>query len=94
MIQKRYEFIKTPLPSTNTAIRKLKALPAAAHLLSLLYKSIVRPILLYCLSHVFIMPTASRKNKLTRITHHASKIIGLPTSNLSDLKPSRTEHAI
>ena len=68
-----------------SAIRKLKALSVAPQFLLLLYKSIVQPVILYCSTCFYNMLTTSNKNTLTRITHHASKIIGLPTPNLSDL---------
>ena len=67
------------------AIRKLRALSVAPHLLLLLYQSILQPILLYCSPCFYNMLTVSNRNKLIRITHRASKIIGLPTPNLSDL---------
>jgi len=66
-------------------IRKLKSLSVAPHLLMLLYKSIIQPVLLYCSICYFDILTVTNKNKLTRITKNASKIIGLPTPNLSDL---------
>ena len=68
-----------------SAIRKLKGLYVAPHLLLLLYQSIVQPILLYCSTCFFTMLSVTNQVKLTRITNTAAKIIGLPTPNLTDL---------
>ena len=67
------------------AIRKLKGLYVAPHLLLLLYQSIVQPILLYCSICFFNMLTVKNRVKLTRVTNIAAKLIGLPTPTLSEL---------
>ena len=61
------------------AIRKLKGLYVAPHLLLLLYKCIVQPILLYCSTCFFNMLTVKNRVILTRVTNIAAKLIGLPT---------------
>ncbi len=66
-------------------IRKLHALSVAPHLLSLLYTSIIQPILLYCSPGFSNMLSISNRNKLTKITHIASKIINHPTPILTEL---------
>lgn len=85
----RYNKLKFDQHTTHTfkrcqqrlsAIRKLKSLLVAPHLLLLLYKSIIQPILLYCSICYFNILTVTNKNKFTRITKNASKIIGLPPS--------------
>ena len=68
-----------------SAIRKLKGLYVAPHLLLLLYQSIIQPILLYCSTCFFTMLSVTNRAKLTRITNTAAKIIGLPTPNLTEL---------
>ena len=68
-----------------SAIRKLKGLYVAPHLLLLLYQSIIQPILLYCSTCFFTMLSVTNLAKLTRITKTAAKIIGLPTPNLTEL---------
>lgn len=78
-------------------IRKLRALSVAPHLLSLLYSSIIQPILLYCSPCFYNMLSTKNRNKLTKITHTASKIIHHPTSNLTDLNlkaVTRLAHSI
>ena len=80
-----------------SAVRKLKGLHVAPHLLLLLYISIVQPILLYCSTCFFNMLTVKKRNKLTQITNTATKIIGLPTPNLQELNTkaiTRIAHAI
>lgn len=66
-------------------IRKLRSLSVTPHLLLLLYKSIMQPILLYCLPCFFNLLTLVTKTKLFSITHIASKIISLLTPQLSDM---------
>ena len=69
-------------------IRKLHALSVAPHLLSLLYSSIIQPILLYCSPCFYNMLSTSNRNKLTKIKHttvETTKIIHHPTHNLTDL---------
>ena len=66
-------------------IRKLRALSVAPHLLSLLYTSILLPILLYCSPCFHNMLSTTNRNKLAKITHTASKIINHPTPNLTEL---------
>ena len=68
-----------------SAIRKLKGLYVAPHLLLLLYQSIIQPILLYCSTCFFTMLSVTNRAKLTCITNTAAKIIGLPTPNLTEL---------
>ena len=68
-----------------SAIRKLKGLHVAPHLLLLLYQSIIQPILLYCSTCFYTMLSVTNRAKLTRITNTAAKIIGLPTPNLTEL---------
>lgn len=65
-------------------IRKLKSLSVAPHLLLLLYKSIIQPLLLYCSPCFFNILTVTSKNKLIKISNLASKIIHLPTPSLTD----------
>ena len=50
-------------------IRKLCALSLAPHLLSILYTSIIQPILLYCSPCFYNMLSNTNRNKLTKITH-------------------------
>ena len=66
-------------------IRKLRSLSVAPHLLLLLYKSIIQPVLLYCSACFYTILPMPNRNKLFSITRIASKIIGLPTPSLSDL---------
>ncbi len=66
-------------------IRKLRALSIKPPLLLLLYRSIIESILLYCATGYFTMLPLNNKNKLLRVTHTCSKIIGLPTPSLPDL---------
>ncbi len=73
-----------------SAIRKLKGLYVAPHLLLLLYQSIIQSILMYCSTCFFNMLSVKNKAKLTRITTTAHKIIGLPTPNLTDLNNRAT----
>ncbi|KAK0146583.1 hypothetical protein N1851_014087 [Merluccius polli] len=79
------------------AVRKLKGLHVAPHLLLLLYTSIVQPILLYCSTCFFIILTVKKHNRLTQITNTATKIIGLHTPKLQELNNkaiTRIAHAI
>ena len=66
-------------------IRKLRSLSVAPHLLLLLYKSIIQPVLLYCSACFYTILPMPNRNKLSSITRIASKIMGLPTNSLSDL---------
>ena len=80
-----------------SAVRKLKGLHVAPHLLLLLYTSIVQPILLYCSTCFFNMLTVKNRNRLTQITNTANKIIGLRTPKLQELNDkaiARVAHAI
>ena len=66
-------------------IRRLRSLSVAPHLLLLLYKSIIQPVLLYCSTCFFTILSMPNRNKLYSITRIASKIIGLPTPTLADM---------
>ena len=66
-------------------IRKLRSLSVAPHLLLLLYKSIIQPVLLYCSACYFTILSMPNRNKLYSITRIASKIIGLPIPTLADM---------
>ena len=66
-------------------IRKLRSLSVAPHLLLLLYKSIIQPVLLYCSACYFTLLSMPNRNKLYSITRIASKIIGLPIPTLADM---------
>ncbi|KAJ0012409.1 hypothetical protein NQD34_016743 [Periophthalmus magnuspinnatus] len=68
-----------------SVIRKLKGLHVSPHLLLILYTSIIQPVLLYCSPCFLTMLTVKNRNSFTKITHLASKIIGLPTPSLSQL---------
>ena len=68
-------------------IRKLRALSVAPHLLSLLYTTIIQPILLYCSPCFYNMLSNTNRNKLTKITHTTSKITNHPAPNLTELNP-------
>ena len=75
-----------------SAIRKLKGLYVAPHLLLLLYQSIIQPTLLYCSTCFFNMLSVTNRAKLTRITNTAAKIIGLPTPYLTELNSKSVTH--
>ncbi|ROL46907.1 hypothetical protein DPX16_20559 [Anabarilius grahami] len=64
-------------------LRKLHALSVTPHLLLLLYISIIQPILLYCSPCYFNMLSITNRNKLIKVTRTASKMISLPTTDLS-----------
>ncbi|KAI2649485.1 RNA-directed DNA polymerase from mobile element jockey [Labeo rohita] len=72
------------------AIRKLRSLHVAPHLLLLLYKSIIQPLLLYCSPCFFTTLSVTSKNKLIKFSHLASKIIQLPTPSLTDANDTAT----
>ncbi|KAJ0008551.1 hypothetical protein NQD34_015966 [Periophthalmus magnuspinnatus] len=84
-------FLYTLYTNDNTSsqrlsvIIKLKGLYVSPHLLLLLYKSIIQPILLYCSTCFYNMLTVKNRTKLIKVTHIPAKIIGLPTPNLTDL---------
>ena len=67
-------------------IRKLKSLSVAPHLLLLLYKSIIQPILMYRSPCFFTLLTVTSENRLLKIRHIASKITNLPSPSLSEPK--------
>ena len=66
-------------------IRKLRSLSVAPHLLLLLYKSIIQPVLLYCSACYFTILSMPNRNKLYSITRIASKIIRLPIPSLAEM---------
>ena len=68
-----------------TAIRKLRHLSVQPRLLLLLYRSIIEPVLTYGAICFFHMLTVINRNKFLKITHLASKIIGITTPSLSDI---------
>ena len=64
---------------------------------SILYTSIVQPILLYHSTCFFNMLTVKKRNRLTQITNTATKIIVLHTPNLQELNTkaiTRITHAV
>ncbi len=73
-----------------TVLRKLKQLSVQPHLLLLLYRSIIEPVLMYGAICFFHMLTVVNRNKLLKIPNLASKIIGIPTPKLSDCVTSAT----
>lgn len=73
-----------------SVIRKLRSLSVKPHLLLLLYRSIIEPVLLYCATCYFTILSLTNRNKLLRITKTSSKIIGLPTPNLPALIDAAT----
>ncbi len=74
----------------HCALRKLKQLSVQPHLLLLLYRSIIEPVLMYGAISFFHMLTVVNRNKLLKIPNLASKIIGIPTPKLSDCVTSAT----
>ncbi len=79
------KYIKKRTHQRLSAIRKLKGLYVALHLLLLLYQSIVQPIMLYCSTCFVNMLSVTNWVKLTCITNTVAKTIDLPTPNLSEL---------
>ncbi len=58
-----------------TVLRKLKQLSVQPHLLLLLYRSIIEPVLMYGAICFFHMLTVVNRNKLLKIPNLASKIM-------------------
>lgn len=92
IISEKNDFITYRGHQRLSAIRKLKGLHVAPHLLLLLYKSIIQPILLYCSTCFFNIITVKNRSKLTSISRKASKIIGLPTPILTDMNSKAIVH--
>ncbi len=68
-----------------SAICKLKQLYVAPHLPLSLYQSVIQPISLCCSTCLYNMFSVKNWTKLTHITCTATRIIGLPTPNLTEL---------
>ena len=66
-------------------LRRLRSFNVCPHLLLLLYRSIVEPLMTYCNVCYFSLLSVVNRNKLLKISHTASKIIGRPTPVLSEL---------
>ena len=68
----------------------LRAFHLDPKLLLLLYRSIIESLLTYCAACFFPMLSVSDTNRITKVAHVASKIIGLPTPALSTLTENAT----
>lgn len=71
-------------------LRRLRSFQVDPQLLLFLYRSIIESLLTYCNTCFFPMLSVSNRNKLLKVAHVASKIIGLPTPSLSDLNGRAT----
>ena len=71
-------------------LRKLQAFNVDPKLLLRLDRSIIEPLIMYCSTCYYPALSIGNRTRLLKISHVAAKIIGLPTSMLSEM----IDHAI